>query len=119
MDEWGVYPKERQKLFELIKTTNANGVILLTGNVHFAELSKIEVGSYPIYEFTSSGLTHINDEYGKAKNSFRVGKPLIDLNFGLLEIDCEMQPFPIIKLKAVGLDGIVSIEYQVKLNELH
>jgi alkaline phosphatase D len=118
MDEWGNYPADRQRLFDLIGSTGANGVILLSGNVHFAELSKTDEGPYPLYDFTSSGLTHVNETYGKAPNSFRVAGPYIDLNFGLVEIEWEAQPVPQIILKAMGLEGTVAFEYQIDSNVL-
>ncbi len=118
MDEWGNFPLERRRLFELIEKTKANGIIFLSGNVHFAEISKSDEGPYPLYDFTSSGLTHINESYAKAINSYRVNNPFVDLNFGLVEIDWEAQPVPQIVLKAVGLDGIVEIEYKISLQSL-
>lgn len=48
MDEWGVFPRERDRLFRLIAETDAKGVALLSGNVHFAELSVWDDGSYPL-----------------------------------------------------------------------
>jgi alkaline phosphatase D len=118
MDEWGNFPLERKKLFDLIEMIKANGVILLSGNVHFAEISKTEEGPYPLYDFTSSGLTHINKNYVQAVNSYRVNIPFADLNFGLVEIDWEAQPVPQVVLKAVGLDGVVAIEYKISLQSL-
>ena len=42
----------------IIKKTKANGVIFLTGDVHYAEISKLEEpGLYPIYDVTASGIT--------------------------------------------------------------
>jgi alkaline phosphatase D len=38
MEEWGNFPLERQRLFDLIEKTNANGIILLSGNVHYSEI---------------------------------------------------------------------------------
>jgi alkaline phosphatase D len=118
MDEWGDYPADRQKLFDLIESTKANGVILLSGNVHFAELSKTDEGPYPLYDFTSSGLTHVEEAYGKAANSFRVAGPYIDLNFGLVEIDWEAKPVPRMLFKAIGLNGGVAFERDFDLNLL-
>jgi alkaline phosphatase D len=118
MDEWGNFPLERKKLFDLIEMTKANGVIILSGNVHFAEISKTVEGPYSLYDFTSSGLTHINESYAQAVNSYRINKPFVDINFGLVEIDWEAQPSPQVVLKAVGLDGAAAFEYIVKLNEL-
>ena len=119
MDEWGVFPIERQKLFDLIASTSANGIILLSGNVHIAELSKTSEGPYPLYDLTSSGLTHVNETYGKALNSFRIGEPFIDLNFGMVQIDWYAHSAPQVTLKAVGLDGATAFEYQIGLGKLH
>jgi alkaline phosphatase D len=55
-DAWGNFPRERQRLFDLIATTKANGVIVLSGDVHFSEISKTDEGPYPLYDFTSSPL---------------------------------------------------------------
>ena len=55
--------------------------------MHFAELSKIENKGIDIFELTSNGLTHINETYSKAKNSFCVGVRFIDLNFGEIAIE--------------------------------
>jgi alkaline phosphatase D len=57
-EAWANFPKEREKMFDLLKKTNANGVFFISGDVHYAELSKLEnPGRYPIYDLTASGLT--------------------------------------------------------------
>jgi len=118
MDEWGNFPRERQRLFDLIGKTGAKGVVLLSGNVHFAELSKSGDGPYPLFDLTSSGMTHVNEIYAKAPNAHRVQGPLADINFGLVEIDWEGQPAPLVTLKAVGLDGAAAFEHTVSLDVL-
>lgn len=118
MDEWGNYPHERQRLFDLIESTGAGGVVLLTGNVHFSELSKTDEGPYPLYDFTASGLTHVNEEYPLATNDYRVAGPVVDLNFGLVEIDWEASPSPLITFLVVNVDGRVQIEEKVRMSEL-
>ncbi len=118
MDEWGNYPLERQRLFNLIDKTGANGVVLLSGNVHFAEISKLETDAYPLLDFTSSGMTHNNEAYAKAVNSYRVVGPFAGLNFGLVEIDWDASPEPKITLKAIGADGSTAFEHQVSLGSL-
>jgi alkaline phosphatase D len=118
MDEWGCYPHERKRLFDLIQTTKANGVILLSGNVHFAEISKAETKPYPVLEFTSSGLTHINGSYAEADNEYRVEGPLAELNFGFIEIDWADQPSTTITLKALSFDGSEGFSHQVILDEM-
>ena len=83
MDEWGNFPLERNKLLDLIDSSQAKGVILLSGNVHFAELSRFDNTSYPLYELTSSGMTHVNQLYGNASNRYRIHEPFIDTHYGL------------------------------------
>ena len=88
MDEWGNYPLERTQLLEMI--SNCSGYpIILSGNVHFAEISKLKVGNRHIYELTSSGLTHVNEKYAKAPNKYRIQAPFIDLNYGLINVNWE------------------------------
>jgi len=118
MDEWGNYPRERQRLFHLIAETNATGVVLLSGNVHFAELSKTDDGPYPLYDFTSSGLTHVNEEYPKAPNRYRAAGPFVDLNFGLVEIDWDAKPSPLVTMRVVGVDGRTAFEEAVTMDVL-
>jgi alkaline phosphatase D len=116
MDEWGNYPVERRRLFDLIASTGADGVILVSGNVHFAEISRTDEGPNPLYDFTSSGLTHINEEYPLAPNRYRIAGPCVDLNFGLVEIHWNEG---VIILRSVGLDGINAFEHSLHLDELH
>lgn len=118
MQEWGNFPLERKRLFELIGRTGANGVILLSGNVHFAELSKTDEGPYPLYDFTSSGMTHINKFYPKVSNRYRVAGPFVEHNFATIEVIWDAHPGPIVQLKAVGVDGRVGFAYRIDLGEL-
>jgi alkaline phosphatase D len=115
MDEWGNFPHERQRLFDLIRKTNVKGVILLSGNVHFAEVSQLEDGS--LVEFTSSGMTHVNERYANAVNKYRIAGPSTDLNFGMVEIDWQKQHSPRITLKAINSDGTTVFSHQVSLDE--
>lgn len=118
MDEWGCFPRERQRLFDLIETTKADGVILLSGNVHFSKVSRVEATVYPFLDFTSSGLTHINEVYAKADNEFRVAGPFVELNFGLVEIDWSARPSGRITLRAVAADGSTGFSHRVSLHQL-
>ncbi|XP_049849898.1 uncharacterized protein LOC126320448 [Schistocerca gregaria] len=59
---WNTYPSSRRRLFELFKTYKTPNVLLISGDVHHAEILKIpntctHIGQ-DVYEFTSSGLTH-------------------------------------------------------------
>jgi len=118
MDEWGGYPLERRRLFDLIAETEAKGVILLSGNAHFAEISTTDEGPYPLVDFTSSGLTHVNETYPEAPNRYRVAGPFVEFNFGLVEIDWEAPGGPLVVLTARGVDGRKGLVHSVSLASL-
>ena len=118
MDEWGCYPHARRRLFDLIDQTKASGVIVLSGKVHFAEISRTDAPAYPLLEFTSSGMTHIDLEYAHADNPSRLAGPMTNLNFGFVEIDWSAKPAPRVELKAIGLDGKVDFNHSVTLDQL-
>jgi alkaline phosphatase D len=117
MDEWGNYPFQRQRLLDLLAATGESGIVLLSGNVHFAEISAADQGPFRIVDFTSSGLTHVNEEYPKAPNRFRVAGPFVDMNFGLVEIDWEARPGPEIALRAIDADGRVAFDQRLSLGD--
>jgi alkaline phosphatase D len=116
MDEWGNYPLERRRLFDTIARTGAQGVVILSGNVHFAEISATDEGPYRIVDFTSSGLTHVDEQYPKAPNRFRVAGPYVDLNFGLIEIDWEAESGTAVRLAAMDVEGELVFEYELMLD---
>ena len=90
-EKWANFPAARQRLFDLIARTRAPGVILLTGDRHVAELSKINWPGidYPVYDLTSSGLTHSLGGGLKegGPNRYRVGKVHDKLNFGVIRFN--------------------------------
>ena len=118
MDEWGNYPNERGRLLDLIGRTDAHGVVLLSGNVNFSEVSMTDEGPYALYDFTSSGLTHVNEGYADAPNSHRVAGPVTVLNAGLVEIDWESEPAPVVRLAVLDVGGSIVLEEVVSLSEL-
>ncbi|MGD9688613.1 MAG: alkaline phosphatase D family protein [Phycisphaerales bacterium] len=90
-ETWGNFPHERQRLYDLIASTGASGVVFISGDRHLAEVS-VDRGRgsahpvpYPMWDFTSSGMT---EPPGKASdpNSFRVGPVSRETNFGVIEI---------------------------------
>ncbi|MEP0200855.1 MAG: alkaline phosphatase D family protein [Halioglobus sp.] len=110
MDEWGNYPLERMRLLELI-ADNPAPTVLLSGNVHFSEVSTLIVSERRIVEFTSSGLTHTNKTYSAVENPYRIAGPYVDESFGLIEIDWQGTDTPVVTLSAMALDGSAAFEH--------
>jgi alkaline phosphatase D len=119
MDEWGNYPRERRRFLDLLRDSQAKGVILLSGNVHFGEVSGLEVLGYPLLEITSSGLTHIDERYAGMTNTYRVGGPVVQNNFGMVEVDWAASAAPQVTISLNTMNGAAAFSYSFALNDLH
>jgi alkaline phosphatase D len=114
-EAWANFPHEQKRMLELIKKTKASGVMFLTGDVHYAEISKLqEEGLYPIYDITSSGITSTWDFATLNKN--RIEGPVMDNHFGLVTITWEKDP--VIKMEIIDKFNNQRIEYTVKRSEI-
>lgn len=115
MENWGNVPHEQQRLFKLLKKHRAHHTFAISGDVHFAELSKIDLEGYPFYDLTSSGMSHTSKSWASAKNSYRVGNSHWNLNAGLIKIDWTQQ---VIHLAIINSMGEQVLHHPVKLSEL-
>jgi alkaline phosphatase D len=114
-EAWANFPHEQKRLLELIKKTKANGVMFLTGDVHYAEISRLEEpGLYPIYDVTASGITSTWDFATLNKN--RIEGPVMDNHFGLLTI--EWQANPVIKMEIIDKFNNGRVEYTIKKSDI-
>ena len=86
-EKWANFPTSRQRLFDLLAEIKPANPILLSGDRHLAEVSRLELEGLPkpLYEITSSGLTH-SYEAADEDNQYRVGPLIGSKNFGLLYI---------------------------------
>jgi len=107
-EKWGNFPKERTRFFNLITKTTPARPIILSGDRHIAEFSKIALEGldHPLYEFTSSGLTHTWMSGEPEINAHRVGEMIISKNFGIIEIEHNEKRIKI-KLEVRGSDNQV------------
>ncbi len=81
------YPKEKQNLLSEIEANKIKGVLFLTGDRHFSELSKLNrENNYPLYDWTVSPLTSgVGNSYKDDVNKNRVeGSLFAQNNFGIL-----------------------------------
>lgn len=111
-ESWTNVPHERQRMMEMIADSEAESVIFLSGDVHWGEISRLEspVLRYPLWDVTSSG---INRDWDKVEpNENRVGEPVPEFNFGLLEIDWKADPVKI-TMKLVDESGKVRNEAEL------
>ncbi|GDX42281.1 hypothetical protein LBMAG22_08100 [Bacteroidota bacterium] len=114
-EAWANYPHEQQRLIELIKKTRASGVLFLTGDVHYGELSKLKVpGLYPLYDFTSSGITSTWSFATPNKN--RIEGPVMDNNIGLITVRWESDP--LIEFQLLDASNNCRVQYALRLSEI-
>ncbi|MEM9291169.1 MAG: alkaline phosphatase D family protein [Acidobacteriota bacterium] len=92
-ESWKNLPLEQERLFSLLRKTRAGGVILLSGDAHFSELSRGDGGlGYPLYELTSSSLNRANPRGAARPAPLAVFPPYGDHNFGWIELQWEGEP---------------------------
>ena len=56
-ETYSKFPKERDELLDFIVEHNIKGIIFLTGDKHYSELSRRDWHGYPLYDFTCSPIT--------------------------------------------------------------
>jgi alkaline phosphatase D len=116
-DSWSRFPKEKRSLLSLLKEvpTDASRDFFISGDVHFTEAlcDTLDKG-VPIYEFTSSGLTH-NDELSPESYDKRsITGPVSQQNFGLLTIDWSERT---LLFEGRGRDGDILISKTAKFGK--
>ncbi len=88
-ETWGNFPLEVEKLKNIIKQSGAKGVIILSGDRHISEFSRASISglSYPLVDFTSSGLTHSYFSFSGEPNQYRVGEVVSDKSYGIINLN--------------------------------
>jgi len=116
-EKWANFPAARKRLFNLLKKYPEKKVILISGDRHIAEISKITLPGlpYPLYDFTSSGLTHSWQNAQEEPNRHRVSDLIIGLNFGLISIDWQEDGNHNLKFEIRGEGDLLRYESNIKL----
>lgn len=113
-ESWTNMPHEQQKMLDIIERTQANGVVFISGDVHWGELSKMETeNTYPIYDMTSSGLTQ---EWRFIETNInRIDEAVAENNFGLIEINWVEQ---FLTLNLYDINDSLRIEHAISFDEI-
>ena len=115
-ESWTNMPLERQKMIALIAETRAEGVVFISGDVHWGEISRQPVeNGYDLWDITSSGITEEWREISRNQN--RVGDAVAENHYGFLEIDWK-QMDPDIHFGLVDVTGALRTEQTIRLSDL-
>lgn len=88
-EKWANFPSARHRLFELISTKKISRPVLMSGDRHLSELSAIQVDGLelPLYDITSSGLTHSYRGFSGEENQHRIGEVIPEKSYAVLAIN--------------------------------
>ncbi len=116
-EAWINYARDHQRLIELIRRQNASGVVFISGDTHYGELSRLDANvPYAFWDLTSSGLTEVWPVV--PPNANRIGEVLREANFGVIEINWNA-PDPRVVLQVRDTSGRARIEHELRLSALN
>jgi alkaline phosphatase D len=118
-EKWANMPNERAKLYQMIRDTKANGVVLLSGDRHLGEISvDLKSVGYPLYDITASGFNQGSANYRDPEvNKQRVAALPWGNHFGVVTIDWAAKD-PVISLQLRHEDGEIAVQTRVPLSKL-
>lgn len=88
-EKWNNLPHERDRLLEIIESSPVP-IVILSGDRHISEFSLLNPDakrSFPLLDFTSSGLTHSYNGFSGEPNTYRVKEVVSTTSFGVLDFD--------------------------------
>ena len=88
-EKWANLPQAHDRLYKLLASTKPSNPFFLSGDRHISEFMKVDIDGldHPVYEFTSSGLTHTWAAGSEEPNRFRTGSMLIAKSFGVIDLN--------------------------------
>lgn len=115
-EKWANFPNERKKLFDLIAAKRPQGVLLLSGDRHIAEISSTEWEDLPyrLIDITASGLTHTWKEASEEYNQHREGELIAKLNYGKLAITTNKEGDIIVKSNIHGQGQEIYLQKEIQ-----
>ena len=115
-EKWSNFPRARERMMALISDTKPKITFFISGDRHKAEVSKMDAAEldYPLYDFTSSGLTHVTDPKNWEPNQYRMGELIIKENYGLITIDWQ-ESGPEVTFRLKGKNRELYLEHRALL----
>ena len=115
---WRNLPAERERFFELLRATEVENLILLSGDRHVGGIYRLEGATgYPLYEITSSSL---NKSFAEGltvpeMGPHQLGHLFGPENFGLITIDWEKE---VLAMDLRDIDGATVRALTLSLEDL-
>ncbi|GAA5480260.1 alkaline phosphatase D family protein [Haloferula helveola] len=114
-EAWSKAGKEQQRLLDLIRQKATEGVFLVSGDQHYAEISEVAGGfGYDAVEFTFAG---VNQDEKESANRNRVG-PVIHARDKAGFLTFEWGETPSVTFRAVDTEGTELVSRKLSLADL-
>lgn len=113
-EAWANLPHERQRMIDLLKQTKANGVMFISGDRHWSELSVLpKTLDYPLFDLTCSSLNQVHTRGTPTRNRHRfLPQTFHKPNFGVISLDWSL-PQPSVTMQIRDSEGNVQIEHRL------
>jgi alkaline phosphatase D len=92
-ERWSQFPVAQSRLYRLIETSGAKGVVFVSGDRHLGAINKyVPVSSYPLFDLTASAINTSSWQEGRPTDngeagSFRLGASYTPPNYGMVRVD--------------------------------
>ena len=118
-EKWSNFPLERERLLATIRESAAGGVVLISGDRHLAEISRLDASyvGYPLYELTSSGMNSARAGRGESNRHRVTMENFRGDNFGVIEIDWSGTSARL-SLQVRDVEGSIVQQHDIDLVEL-
>jgi alkaline phosphatase D len=109
---WANFPLDQQRMLDLVAEQAPGSVLFISGDRHFAELSRITIPGWgPVYDLTSSSLNRPYPHDEPTPNANRVGDYYLKENWGRLRLVSGASPR--IELRIFAADGTTVLRFDV------
>lgn len=118
-----LFKKEYAMLMNFLSQERVEGVLFLSGDVHYSQLLKTErEGLYPLYEFTASPLSAGVHKIAKSEEAYKnpqhmEGTLVMEHNFGMIKVEGEQENRSLV-LMTYNRQGKKLWEHVIKESEL-
>ncbi|WP_421788438.1 alkaline phosphatase D family protein [Hyphobacterium sp.] len=115
-EAWRTMPAERQRFYDLIGESGAEGVIIVSGDRHSSGLYvREDVIGYPLYEITSSSLNRSFHDENNEPGPHRIGEMYAPVNYGVIDVNWGER---FVSLQIRDAEGAVVRHVEVALDSL-
>ena len=115
-EAWRTLPQERARFYNLLETSGAEGVILMSGDRHSSGIYvREDVIGYPLYEITSSSLNMSFQDENNESGPHRIGEMYAPVNYGVIDVNWEGGS---VSLEIRDADGLAVRDVAISLDDL-